>query len=117
SPVELFEDELFDPNRSADATMRGFLTQFAWATKLWLEAPRDRIICVEGIEDVDIYDVDASSKQPVKVQLHQLKDYSGDVTVSNSAVYSSLFHALTYYSQTAASDVHLEYWFVTTATL
>lgn len=84
---------LLYPERVADATLRGFLTQIFYSAMRWLELGDRELLLCEGDEDVDRYffNADGSLRE---IRQEQIKDLSGSLSARSNPVYESLFNFL-----------------------
>ena len=84
---------LLYPERVADATVRGFLTQAYYSALRWLELGSDELLLCEGDEDIDryVFHADGSLRE---MRQEQIKDLSSALSARSEPVHQSLFNFL-----------------------
>ncbi|HYO72400.1 MAG TPA: hypothetical protein VEU33_40645, partial [Archangium sp.] len=80
------------PERSAEATLRGYLNQSFWSVDRWLDLKPDEVLLCEGDEDLDQFLFDTDGR--VKAIHEQFKDLSKPISVRSEDVYTSIFNFL-----------------------
>jgi ABC-type cobalamin/Fe3+-siderophores transport system ATPase subunit len=103
-------------NRSANASIRGYLTQVVYTALSWLDLTGDEVLVVEGREDIDkmLLDTDGRIKEVNEVQL---KDLSSAVNARSEAVWESIFNFLLSYQYHQGAGRPAKMLFATTASL
>ena len=93
TPVSPQLPALLYPERVADATIRGFLTQAYYSALRWLELGDNELLLCEGDEDIDRYffNADGSLRE---MRQEQIEDLSGALSARSESVHQSLFNFL-----------------------
>ncbi len=78
--------EILRPQRSAHASIRGYLYQVCLGVKRWLELEPDQVLLCEGDEDLDRLLLDDSGESICE----QVKALSGTVNIRDRTVLETL---------------------------
>jgi len=105
--------EILRPERSAHASIRGYLYQVCLGVKRWLQLDPGQVLLCEGDEDLDRLLLDAPG-----TSIHeQVKALTGAVNVRDRVVFETLRNfALTYVARRQRGDRH-RFLFTSTAEL
>ena len=105
--------EILRPERSAHASIRGYLYQVCLGVKRWLQLDPGQVLLCEGDEDLDRLLLDASG-----ISIHeQVKALTGAVNIRDRVVFETLRNfALTYVARREHGD-RRRFLFTTTAEL
>ncbi len=104
-----------DSGRTAEDTVRGFVTQMYWTIDRWLDLRvEERLVC-EGHEDVDRWLRDADGRFVSSVR-EQMKDIrSGRISVRTAQVHETIFNFLLSFVDSHARQESVRFVFTTSA--
>ena len=105
---------LGDLNRSANASIRGYLTQITYSAVEWLDLNEQEVLVVEGREDLDHFILDKNG-QVLAVREEQLKDLTDAVNFRSEPVRESIFNFLLAYHRHQKAGRDCQLLFATTA--
>lgn len=103
-------DHLLQPQRSAHASIRGYLYQSCLAALRWLRLGRNEIIVFEGNEDIDRFILHRNLSI-----YEQTKDLAGPVDIRHESVRQTLNNFLISYVALRPHDENSRFIFTTTA--
>lgn len=101
------------PARSAEATVRGYLSQVLRTVQRWMDLQEDQLLICEGDEDIDT--VLYREGRVASVTLEQVKELVGKISARD--VHESVFNFLVTFAARAAEPFDCRFVFTTTATL
>ncbi len=93
-----------DPNRQANASLRGYRYQILHSVNAWLDLTEDEVLYLEGVEDFDIISNGTATVVQVKDTQHNISLKSQEVIKTINQYWKS---------RTENSDRHMKFRFIT----
>ena len=93
-----------DPNRQANASLRGYRYQILHSVDAWLDLTEGESLYLEGVEDFDIVSNGTAT-------VVQIKDTQHNITLNSKEVIKAINHF--WKSRTENSDRHVKFRFIT----
>ncbi|WP_263054117.1 P-loop NTPase family protein [[Curtobacterium] plantarum] len=83
-------------NRSAHASIRGYLTQLLYTAELWMDLADNEVLVIEGREDIDRFII-GEDRCVKPLNETQLKDLGKSINIRSESVWTTLFNFIVSY--------------------